>query len=112
MTAVAVTGLTVAHSSASGKPRSGTAARANPYLNGTFERDTSGWFTRNGATLARVRPGHGGAFAARLTQQRAGGATVTLNDSRNSVANTVAGRTYTVSAWVRAQRPASPSTSG
>jgi hypothetical protein len=108
--AVAASALTVAHSFASDSSRSGETPGDAPapriaFLNSTFEEGTGGWFVGSGDDLSRVPGGHGGAYAARVTQQHSGRATSALNDRANTIASTVAGKTYTASAWVRTTRP-------
>jgi IPT/TIG domain len=68
-----------------------------------FEVNLSGWNTSgsgSGVTLARVRGGHSGSWAAKLTNSSKTTATAALQDSPNWVSATTAG-TYTGSIWVR-----------
>jgi hypothetical protein len=76
-----------------------SAVTADLVLNGGFETGTTGWNSPSSA-LARVTGGHSGSYAARLTPT--GTATTVLNDTPNTVTSSQAGRTYVVSAWVRA----------
>jgi hypothetical protein len=79
------------------------AATANVVANPGFEVNLSGWDTSGsgaGITLARVRGGHSGGWAAKVSNTSRTTATAVLEDSPNWVATTTAG-TYTGSVWVR-----------
>jgi parallel beta-helix repeat protein len=76
------------------------AAPTNQVLNGTFETNLTGWAALAGCNLTRIGGGHGGSWAADLTNPLAGPQTCTLNDSPNWVASSVSG-TYTATAWIR-----------
>jgi hypothetical protein len=83
---------------------SSAAPTVNLVHNSTFETSLAGWNTHLPLqTLTRVAGGHTGSYAAELTTPRIG--TVALNDSPNTVANTEAGTSYAVSAWVRVAKP-------
>ncbi len=72
--------------------------------NAGFESGTSGWNTSGsgtGVTLSQVQGGHGGSYAAALTNTGSSNSGCTLNDAPNWVATTSSG-TYTGSVWVRA----------
>jgi hypothetical protein len=101
--------LTMANMS-SGTPdeRSDGAPERPMSPNPGFESGTSGWTaTPRAAQQTRVKPGHGGAWAARVTNTGALAATTVLNDSPNSITSTVKGTTHTLSAWVRTRSLAS-----
>lgn len=79
-------------------------ATADLVANPGFEANLSGWDTSGsgpGVVLARVRGGHSGGWAAKVTNSSKNNATAVLQDSPNWVATTAAG-TYTGSIWVRA----------
>ena len=80
------------------------AGSTNLVGNPGFEVDTSGWNTGasiGGVALSRVSGGHGGSWAALLTNGSASSGMCMLNDSPNWVSATVAG-TYSGSLWARA----------
>src|SRR5204863_2832757 len=72
-----------------------------------FEYDMSGWNSSGssvGVTLTRVAGGHGGDWAAELTNGGTAGGSCVLNDAPNSVATTALGK-YMASSWVRSDTP-------
>ncbi len=76
------------------------AAPLHTLVNPTFD-GTTGWFestTRGALTNGPGRRGTG----ARLTHTATSRYPVILNDTRNTVSRTVAGASYTATAWVRA----------
>lgn len=78
------------------------AAPLQTLVNPTFD-GTAGWFestTRGTLTSVPGRRGTG----ARLAHTAPSRYTVILNDTRNTVSRTVAGASYTATAWVRAGR--------
>jgi len=82
-------------------------ASGNLVRNDGFESDLVGWNTTGsgaGVALARTAGGHGGDFAATLTNGGSAAATCSLNDSPDWVRPTVAG-TFAGSLWVRADMP-------
>ncbi len=81
-----------------------SGAPPNLIGNPGFEAGLSGWNTSgsgSNVTLTQVAGGHGGGFAAKVTNTGTTNSGCTLNDSPNWVATTSAG-TYTASIWVRA----------
>jgi FlaG/FlaF family flagellin (archaellin) len=69
-------------------------------VNGTFETGVGGWRTNHSYTsLAAASPGHSGSRSAVLTTSA--GTNAVLNDRQSTVASTVAGEEFRVSAWVR-----------
>ena len=69
-------------------------------VNGTFEIGVGGWRTNQSyTTLTAATPGHSGSRSAVLTT--AAGTNAVLNDRKSTVASTVAGDEFRVSAWVR-----------
>ncbi len=81
-------------------------AGANLIANPSFETGLSGWGSWQ-ASLARASAtgAPDGQYVARVT--RTSGTSFTLDDSASTVTATVAGRTYTAAAWVRAGSTAS-----
>ncbi len=79
------------------------APAPNLVANPGFESNMSGWNTGdNRTTLARTcTVAHGGACSAQVGRKTSTGEAV-LDDSPNTVASSVAGATYTASAWVKA----------
>ncbi|MFN8190651.1 MAG: carbohydrate binding domain-containing protein [Nocardioidaceae bacterium] len=77
------------------------AAAGELVVNGGFEDGTNGWKVNHPATqgLDTGRPVASGAAAARLTNSA--GANLVVNDADPTVASTVKGRTYTLTASVR-----------
>jgi hypothetical protein len=72
-------------------------------VNGTFETGVDGWRTnRSYTSLAAASPGHSGSRSAVLTTPA--GTNAVLNDRQSTVATTVAGDGYRVSAWVRSNK--------
>jgi parallel beta-helix repeat protein len=72
-----------------------------------FELGLTGWNTSGsdpGVSLTRVAGGHGGGWAALLTNTLSGTSSCTLNDSPNWVPST-SGGTYTGTVWVRSDTP-------
>jgi parallel beta-helix repeat protein len=102
--------VTVTVKDNAGQPATATrtvVARANLVGNPGFETALTGWNTSGsgtGVTLERVAGGHGGDWAAKLTNTGTASANCTLNDAPNWVHTTAAG-TYTASIWVRADSP-------
>ena len=84
-------------------PASGAALAV---VNGGFTAGTAGWYASSPAQLA-LTSGRADAAAGRVTNGAAATATVALNDSVNTVGSTVAGTSYTASAWVRLTRAGS-----
>jgi PKD repeat protein len=81
--------------------------RGNAVGNPGFEVDLSGWNTTGsgaGVALERITGGHGGDFAAQLSNTGTTAATCTLNDGPDWARPTEAG-TYTGGLWVRADSP-------
>ena len=75
--------------------------------NSGFEAGLSGWNASGsgtGVTLTQVAAGHGGIYAAALTNTSTANSGCTLNDSPNWITTTSTG-TYTGSLWVRADSP-------
>jgi hypothetical protein len=68
--------------------------------NADFETALTGWAALAGCDLTRTSGGHGGSWAATLTNSSTTSQSCTLNDSPNWVTKTVAG-SYTASAWIR-----------
>ncbi len=81
------------------------ASAANLVANSGFESDTRGWFVSSALGLARVSGGQTGSYSARITNKSTVKTTAVLNDTVNTVAKTVAGTTYDVSAFVRTRNP-------
>jgi hypothetical protein len=72
-------------------------------VNGTFETGVGGWRTNQSYTsLATGTSGHSGSRSAVLTTPA--GTNAVLNDRRSTVASTVAGDEFLVSAWVRTNK--------
>jgi hypothetical protein len=72
-------------------------------VNGTFEAGVTGWRTNQSYTsLAAATSGHSGSRSAVLTTPA--GTNAVLNDRRSTVASTVAGDEFRVSAWVRTNK--------
>ena len=72
-------------------------------VNGTFETGVGGWRTNQSYTsLAAAPSGHSGSRSAVLTTPA--GTNAVLNDRRSTVASTVAGDEFLVSAWVRTNK--------
>jgi hypothetical protein len=72
-------------------------------VNGTFETGVGGWRTNQSYTsLAAATSGHSGSQSAVLTTPA--GTNAVLNDRRSTVAATVAGDEFRVSAWVRTNK--------
>ncbi len=72
-------------------------------VNGTFETGVGGWRTNQSyTTLAAANPGHSGSGSAVLTTPA--GTNAVLNDRQSTVASTVAGDAFRVSAWVRTNK--------
>jgi len=81
-----------------------TPVPSNLVGNPGFEVDTAGWNTGAsiaGVALTRASGGHGGSWAAQLTNGSASSGMCLLNDAPNWVGATVAG-TYSGSLWARA----------
>jgi PKD repeat protein len=76
------------------------ASPTNQVTNGTFETNLTGWAPLADCNLTRIAGGHGGSWAADLTNPLTTPQTCTLNDSPNVIATSVAG-TYTATAWIR-----------
>jgi hypothetical protein len=75
-----------------------------------FETDLTGWNSGGsgtGVTLTRVSGGHGGSWAAQLTNTSATATTCALNDSPDWVKPTTVG-TYTGTLWARADTAGKP----
>jgi beta-glucanase (GH16 family) len=87
-----------------GTPTSAAAdigAAANLVVNPDFENGLQGWMPTPAANARlALTQGRNGVSAARLSSASAP-STVVLNDTKNTVASTVAGATYSASAWVR-----------
>ena len=81
------------------------AATPNLVVNQGFEKGLSGWFARAPFSLERVSPGHGGDWAALLTNTGTTTRTGALNDTVNTVTDTAAGHVYHARAYVRADAP-------
>lgn len=77
----------------------GNPSVANLVANAGFERNLKGWDGTHGASLTRVRGGHSGNRAARVTGPR-DRATFGVTDDPGRVPTSAAG-TYTASMWVR-----------
>jgi hypothetical protein len=72
-------------------------------VNGTFETGVGGWRTNQShTTLAAATPGHSGSRSAVLTTTP--GTNAVLNDRQSTVASTIAGDAFRVSAWVRTNK--------
>ena len=72
-------------------------------VNGTFETGVGGWRTNHSYTsLTTGAPGHSGSGSAALTTRA--GRDAVLNDVKSTVASTVAGDEFGVSAWVRTDK--------
>lgn len=82
-------------------------AQAAGIKNSSFEDGVASWtVTPSGtSTVQRVSGGHAGSWSALVTNKASSAKTTVLNDSPNSVTDTDAGDQYTVSAWVRTDRP-------
>jgi hypothetical protein len=91
--------------------KTSTASLTVSYVkNSGFETDLTGWNTSGsgtGVTLVRVSGGHGGSFAAQLTNGSTAATTCLLNDSPDWVKPTVAG-SYAGTLWVRADTAGKP----
>jgi hypothetical protein len=72
-------------------------------VNGTFETGVDGWRTNQSYTsLAAAPSGHSGSRSAVLTTPA--GTNAVLNDRRSTVAATIAGDEFRVTAWVRTNK--------
>jgi hypothetical protein len=76
----------------------------NLITNPGFEVDTLGWDDSGVAQLSRVAGGHGGSFAARLSNDGTSTGNCALTDKPDAVASTTASA-YTASMWVRGDSP-------
>lgn len=81
------------------------ASTTNLVANADLEQGLTGWFTRAPFTVERVSPGHGGDWAALVTNTGTTTRTGALNDTANTVAATRAGHVYRARAYVRADVP-------
>ncbi len=79
-------------------------ASVNVVVNGTFEKDTTGWTISRYGKLGLTN-GHASAHAAVMVNTDGRARTIALNDRRNTIRTTVKGQVYEASAWVRALRP-------
>ena len=81
------------------------ASTTNLVANADLEQGLEGWFARAPFTVERVSPGHGGDWAALLTNTGPTTRTGALNDTVNTVAQTRAGHVYRARAYLRADVP-------
>jgi hypothetical protein len=100
---------TAAGSTSAAPPVAATAAawKAQPVVNRSFSRGARGWAaTGDHDRLVTSRHGHrdGGAVVLRTSRT----STAALNDERNVIASTAAGRAYRATAWVRTSTPDVP----
>jgi parallel beta-helix repeat protein len=75
-----------------------TSASNQLVANGSFETSLAGWGTWN-STISRVSGGVVGNYAALVKSSR--GWAFSIDDSPDSVANTVAGSVYSATAWIK-----------
>ncbi len=85
---------------AAGPATAGTTGQLSHLVNGSFN-GASGWNESTARGGLKIVPGRTGT-AARLTHTAGSRYQVILNDNRNTVSSTVAGASYTATAWVRA----------
>ena len=91
--------------SASAAPTATAATTTETVTNGTFDKNLDHWGTNQSyMQLYRSTSHKQGSHSVRLKTTKAG-ADVVLNDMPNTVASTVKGTTYDVTAWVRTADP-------
>ncbi|MFI9005722.1 family 43 glycosylhydrolase [Actinosynnema sp. NPDC053489] len=103
LTALLAAGLAVAPAA--------SAAGPNLITNPGFEAGLSGWTVNNGnatdsATLSPTGDAHAGSGAVLVTDRRTTGS----GPAQDLAGKVAAGKTYTVTAWVKYENPASPAT--